>query len=329
MKRALVTALLVCGCEKHATPTEAASAPSASAPSVVASTSAMPSASAEPIPSGPTYIRLPVVGSNAREAFDGDPFTVSPSKGPFEAKLAQKRKIKRVRVVGTDVKTISVSFDGGATVTRESGDVDVDLDAQSVKVTVGSGAVAEVEIHGELSLGIATAPEGLAERVKQLEGKPSAAELLKSLGLPGAAAGTVESARSFRTQLDRDSDQEAIVQITTSAHTYVVFVDDDAHGRAVVGTRDVPRCGGPPELKAQPVHAKDFSDVVITWKSCDKSDPGGMIVTLERGMAETLWSFRSKQELHFGSTFPKTIEMLEGVKVQERHTFDPQAFRYR
>jgi hypothetical protein len=313
------------GCEKHAAPTETASVPSAPASILSAAPSAAGS-EPPPVPTAPTFLRLPVASTNARDAFDGDPFTVVSSKGPVEAKLAQKRRIRRIRVVGTDVKSFSVSFDGATTIRGAGESADVDLEAQSLQVTASAATITEVEIYGELTVGIATAPEDLAERVKQLEGKPSAVELLKSLGLSSTVSGNVESARSFRTQLDRDSDQEAIVQIASGAHTYVVFVDDDAHGRAVVGTRDVARCA---ELKAQPVHAKDFSDVVITWKSCDKADPGGMVVTMERGMAETLWSFRSKQELHFGGATPKTVEMLSGVKVEERRTFDAQAFRYR
>jgi hypothetical protein len=351
VKRALALMLVVCGCEKHeapqASPTPPSVSVSAPAPaSVPAPVASVPSAA----PTGPTYLRLPVVSSNVREAFDGDPFTIASSKGPFDAKLAQKRKIKRVRVVGTDVKDLTVTFDGGAPLTSPSTEIDVDLDAQSVKVSVGSGTVAEVELYGELSLGIATAPEDLAERVKLLEGKPSAEAVLKTLGFAAIgrcagstpalspcesiAPGVVESARSFRAQLDRDSEEEGIVQIATPGHTYVVFIDDEAHGRAVVGTRDLayPRCdAGAPgaELKAQPVHAQGFSDVVITSKPCDGSEQAVVVVTLERGMAETLSSFRSKKELHFGSAFPKTIELLAGPKVEERHAFDPVAFRYR
>ncbi|MGZ3475443.1 MAG: hypothetical protein ACXWUG_15120 [Polyangiales bacterium] len=333
MKRAFVAALLVAplvtSCEKKEPPPPAATPPSASVVASVAPSASMvpPAQTAQPV--GPTYLRLPVAVTSTRDAFDGDPFTIVGTKGPIEGKLAKKRKIKRVRVVGTDVKTITVSFDGGAAVTRESGDVDVDLDAQSVKVTVAEGTVAEVELYGELPIGIAEAPEDLAQRVKELEGKPSPAPLLGSLGITGAKPGLVTSARSFRAQLDRDSDQEGLVVIAQAARTYVVFVDDDAHGRAVVGAREVASCDGGAQVKPQPVHAESFSDVVITWKSCGQSDPGGMVVTLDRGMAETVWSFRSKQELHFGGAFPKTIEMLDGAKVAERHTFDPVAFRYR
>lgn len=388
---ALSLSLFVVACGKKETP---APPPAATSASVVA---APASASAAPKPAaGPHLVRaIPASVSASSEydkpgekhlasmAFDGDPSTTwsesvdGPGKDQWlEAKLPAKRKIRKLRIVtGFDeasekygnlfdanahLKSVKVSFDGGAPIVQGVGAADhavvldgLDVEAQTIRVTaddVYPGAkwqdlcVPEIEIWTEDQAAPAgpVAPADLADAVKKLDdgawkaSSPEPTSFLASLGVPASvlkpyAYSRVDEARTYRAQLDADPGEESVVLVTlfnqaevphkTFEHAFVVVVDDDAHGRAILGTRDVLtfRCLDPEErgktpdagrpapignvtVKLAPVHAAAFSDVLVEWRSttaCDdvvKGNVGALLLTAERGMVETLYAFRDTSE---------------------------------